>query len=40
LFQRSPGRQVGLLDELDDLELLGCGISHASSPPSAIMLME
>ena len=27
-----------LLDDPDDLELLGCGIPHSSSPPSAIML--
>ena len=27
-----------LLDEADDLELLGAGEPHASSPPSAIML--
>src|SRR5260221_677431 len=27
-----------LLDQPDDLQLLGCGISHSSSPPSAIML--
>ena len=29
---------MGLLDEADDLELLGRGVSHASSPPSPIML--
>ena len=27
-----------LLDQSDDLDLVGCGISHASSPPSPIML--
>jgi len=38
LVQRALGRQVRLLDGPDDLELLGCGIPHSSSPPSAIML--
>jgi hypothetical protein len=38
LVQRALGRQVRLLDDPDDLELLGCGIPHSSSPPSAIML--
>src|SRR6185436_380242 len=32
------GRQMRLLDEPNDLELLGAGEPHASSPPSAIML--
>src|SRR3982750_2016741 len=31
-------RQVGLLDQADDLGLFGCGVSHAASPPSPIML--
>src|SRR5690606_14810724 len=38
LIQRLLCRKVRLLDDLDDLELLGCGVSHSSSPPSAIML--
>src|SRR5271155_3380970 len=38
LFQRAPNRQRGTLNKPDDLQLLGCGVSHASSPPSAIML--
>src|SRR5271165_5545275 len=38
LFQRAFDRQGRLLDQPDDLGLLGCGVSHASSPPSAIML--
>src|SRR5690606_1428921 len=37
-FQRAPRRQMRLLDEPNDLQLLGCGVSHSSSPPSAIML--
>jgi len=32
LVQRVLGRQVRLLDDPDDLELLGCGIPHSSSP--------
>src|SRR3954464_5808655 len=39
LLQRVARRQMRLLDELDDLQLLGGGISHSSSPPSAIMLV-
>src|SRR5262249_53653705 len=38
LFQRASDRQMRLLDQADDLELLGCGVSHSPSPPSAIML--
>src|SRR3954453_3103762 len=38
LVQRAPDRQMRLLDKPDDLELLGCGIPHSPSPPSAIML--
>src|SRR5690606_13541147 len=38
LLQRAPRRQVRVLDQADDLQLLGCGVSHSSSPPSAIML--
>src|SRR5690554_4969357 len=38
LLKRPPCRQVRLLDQPYDLQLLGCGISHSSSPPSAIML--
>src|SRR5947199_5144756 len=37
-LQGSSGRQMRLLDQADDLELLGAGESHASSPPSALML--
>src|SRR5271155_984085 len=36
LVQRALGRQV--LDQPDDLGLLGCRISHASSSPSPFML--
>src|SRR3954452_17466225 len=38
LVKRALGRQMGLLDQLDDLGLLGRGISHASSSPSPFML--
>ena len=38
LVHGPPDRQVGLLDQADDLALLGCGVSHSWSPPSAIML--
>jgi len=38
LVERAPDRQVRGLDGADDLELLGCGISHAISSPSAITL--
>jgi hypothetical protein len=38
LFQRPPHRQGGLLDEPDDLELLGGGISHSASSPSPVTL--
>src|SRR5450755_4714865 len=36
--QGALGRQMRLLDQLDDLGLLGCRISHASSSPSPLML--
>ena len=36
--QRFAGWQMGLLDEIDDLELFRCGIPHSCSSPSAIML--
>src|SRR5215471_12576237 len=36
--QGALGRQMRLLDKLDDLGLLGCRISHASSSPSPLML--
>src|SRR3546814_2950408 len=32
------GRQVRLLDDPNDLQLLGCGLPHSSSALSAIML--
>src|SRR5690606_23452859 len=38
LVECLPGRKVRLLNDPDDLKLLGGGISHSSSPPSAIML--
>src|SRR5215471_6898657 len=38
LLQCAPDRQMRLLDQLDDLELLGGGVSHSPSPPSAIVL--
>src|SRR5882757_3802866 len=38
LVQRALGRQMRLFHQLDDLGLLGCGISHASSSPSPLML--
>src|SRR6202140_4195816 len=38
LVQCALGRQMRLLDQLDDLGLLGCRISHASSSPSPLML--
>src|SRR5690606_21063885 len=38
LLQCAPGRQVRLIDEPDDLELLRCRIPHSGSPPSARML--
>src|SRR4029079_7196342 len=38
LLQRPAHRQMGLLDQANDLQLLGGGVSHSSSPPSAIML--
>src|SRR5271170_1565228 len=37
-LQRPSRRQVGLLDQADDLELFGSRNSHSSSPPSPIML--
>ena len=33
LVQSGPDAQVGLLDQADDLQLLGCGIPHSSPPP-------
>src|SRR5262249_44843318 len=38
LFQGAAHRQRGLLDELDDLQLLGSRISHSASSPSPITL--
>src|SRR5215470_17568044 len=38
LVQRAFGRQMRLLDQPDDLGLLGGGIPHASSSPSPFML--
>src|SRR3546814_13456406 len=38
LLQRALGRQVRLLDDPNDLQLLGCGLPHSSSALSAIML--
>src|SRR4051794_26988095 len=38
LVQRALGRQMRLLDQLDDLSLLGRRISHASSSPSPFRL--
>src|ERR1700704_3803391 len=38
LFQRPPHWQGGLLDEPDDLKLLGGGVPHAASSPSAVTL--
>ena len=38
LVERPLGGQVRLLDEPDDLELLGCGIPHSWSRPSVITL--
>src|SRR5271169_3505801 len=38
LVQRALGRQMRLLDQLDDLGLLGRRISHASSSPSPLIL--
>src|SRR6478609_249005 len=38
LVQRALGRQMRLLDQLNDLGLLGCRIPHASSSPSPFML--
>src|SRR5262249_21536308 len=37
-LQRSSGRQMRLLDQVDDLQLFGRGEPHVWSPPSAIML--
>ena len=36
--QRALHRQMRLLDQPDDLQLLGGGISHAPSSPSAVTL--
>jgi hypothetical protein len=36
--QGAPHRQMRLLDQADDLELLGRGVPHSPSAPSAIML--
>src|SRR3954463_7671917 len=38
LFQRLPYRKGGLLDQPDDLKLLGGGVPHAASSPSAVTL--
>src|SRR6476661_2830314 len=38
LLQRPPNRQMGLLEELDDLQLLCGRISHSSSSPSPVTL--
>src|SRR4051794_6163922 len=38
LLERPACRQVGGFDQPDDLDLLGCGVSHAGSPPSPVML--
>src|SRR5258708_5465545 len=38
LVQGALGRPMRLLHQLDDLGLLGCRISHASSSPSPLML--
>jgi hypothetical protein len=38
LFQRPPHRQGGLLDQPDDLKLLGGGVPHVASSPSAVTL--
>src|ERR671913_871870 len=38
LFQGAADRQVRLLDQPDDLGLLGCGVSHAPSSPAPLML--
>src|SRR3954467_3310118 len=38
LFQRPSHRQGRLLDELDDLKLLGGGVLHVASSPSAVTL--
>src|SRR5262245_66256966 len=38
LVERPACRQVGGLDQSNDLDRLGCGVSHASSPPSPVML--
>src|ERR1700712_1880293 len=38
LVQGGTHRQVGLLDQPDDLQLLGGRVPHASSPPAPLML--
>jgi hypothetical protein len=38
LIQGAADRQVGAFDQADDLQLLGCWVSHAPSPPSPVML--
>src|SRR3982074_3852020 len=38
LFQRPPHRQDRLLDQPDDLKLLGGGVPHVASSPSAVTL--
>jgi hypothetical protein len=38
LFQRPPHRQGGLLDQPDDLKLLGGRVPHVASSPSAVTL--
>jgi hypothetical protein len=37
-LQRSPGRQMRLLDEADNFEPLGCGEPHDWSPHPSTML--
>src|SRR6056300_1331451 len=37
LGQGSADRKVGLLDNANDLELLGCWVSHSRSPPAPLM---
>src|SRR6478609_8338070 len=38
LVEGLPGRQMRLFDKPNDFQFLRGGISHSSSPPSAIML--
>src|ERR1700761_1980271 len=39
LVQRALGRQMRLFHQRNDLGLLGCGISHASSSPSPLIFL-